>query len=339
MVVVFHATQIWSTSPAIGARPGSCWTNGAAGVDVFFVISGFIMSVSTTGSQCNAGAARSFLLRRFIRVTPLYWLATSIALLKIIWVQRHQELSANLAYSLPWGYVVSSYLYIPYRNSVGLIQPVHSPGWTLAYEMFFYALLALSLTLKADPVRTLTPALLALAVVGLFYTNSWPAFTTLASPFLLEFLAGFLLGNATARGFHPNRPACAALACLALPVLFLVPVPHEEVQLRVVAWGIPALLLVLAAVAFEDSLASRIPKFFVTLGDASYALYLSHTLLISFLIKMNSRLLSGVARVNYQLGETAVVVLCIAVSIAIAIQVYFHVEKPMTKALRTRFSA
>jgi hypothetical protein len=82
MVVVHHATQQWSLY-TVGDGAQLFWANGAAGVDIFFVISGFVMAVSTIGREHKTHPARSFLERRLIRLVPLYWIVTFIVLFKL----------------------------------------------------------------------------------------------------------------------------------------------------------------------------------------------------------------------------------------------------------------
>src|SRR4030095_15095732 len=79
LVVVYHVFDMWSlrVNPS---PPGATWANGAAGVDIFFVISGFVMVVSSRRMAAQPGAWRTFIEHRIVRIAPLYWLATTAKL-------------------------------------------------------------------------------------------------------------------------------------------------------------------------------------------------------------------------------------------------------------------
>src|ERR1700677_21742 len=137
MVVVHHATQMWSQSVTrITGLP--VWWTGAAGVDIFFVISGFVMAVSTIGREHKTHPARSFLERRIIRIFPLYWIVSAVLLLKVAALEWHPQLAGSSPHvHVTFGYLLASFLLIPYRDSLGNILPLLIAGWTLSYEMFF----------------------------------------------------------------------------------------------------------------------------------------------------------------------------------------------------------
>src|ERR1700730_5517211 len=127
LVVVFHIGRMIEIKT--GLDIGS-WTHaGPAGVDLFFVISGFIM-VYTMPKDFSAWR---FLLRRIIRIAPLYWILTIAYLaLVILTARRH----------IPTTDIVASFFFLPARDENGMIYPPIGQGWTLAYEMFFYVALA-----------------------------------------------------------------------------------------------------------------------------------------------------------------------------------------------------
>jgi exopolysaccharide production protein ExoZ len=127
MVVLFHV---------LGFQIGS------AGVDIFFVISGFIMFHTNREVFGHAGAAILFLKRRILRVAPLYWLCTAFAL----WPKTELKTLA------------ASVLFVPVRSGDGSIHTVLAPGWTLNFEMFFYIVFAAGLVL---PRKYGLPAIVA----------------------------------------------------------------------------------------------------------------------------------------------------------------------------------
>ncbi|PZN94338.1 MAG: acyltransferase, partial [Hyphomicrobiales bacterium] len=118
-----------------------------AGVDIFFVISGFIMVHASGELFGRPGATRLFLERRIARIVPLYWAATTLFLL-IGYV-----VPAALNSGAPdLGQIMASYLFWPAVSTQGLVQPVYSLGWTLNYEMLFYVLFAAALVLPRASV-------------------------------------------------------------------------------------------------------------------------------------------------------------------------------------------
>jgi exopolysaccharide production protein ExoZ len=331
LVVANHATLVWheySLAPM--------WPAGAVGVDIFFIISGFVMAVSSVGLVREGHPARRFLERRIIRIVPMYWLLTFVVILKIYMLQRLPQFansSDQAQLSLP--FIVKSLLFIPMSDPHGaMILPLLYPGWTLSYEMLFYFLFAAALALRVNAAKLLAPIMIGLAVVSLFHRASWPGITLLFSPLMLEFLAGVILGQAVNRGIRWNVPLWVTLGLIGFVLMMTVPL--VSATLRVVIWGIPALLVVIAVVAIEEQYGRRWPKWTLLLGDASYSLYLVHplvlTVLTKFLVKAHV-LQTGVARTQ---DECITIVASVLTVCVVALLIYPLVEKPMTNALRRK---
>jgi exopolysaccharide production protein ExoZ len=333
MVVIHHATQQWSLY-AVGGGLSLFWANGAAGVDIFFVISGFVMAVSTIGREHKTHPALNFLGRRLIRLVPLYWVVTFIFLFKLELLRRFPGFqNGPRLVEAPFGYILSSLFFIPYRNSLDTIAPLVVAGWTLSYEMFFYLLFAGALALRVGVARTLTPVMITLAAVGLFYKESWPTLTVLASPLLMEFLAGLLLGHVVIKGYRLNATSSLVLGILALPALLFVS-PWDTANMRFLERGIPAFLLVLATAMTEDQVGRFWPRWVLLIGDASYSLYLSHLLVIAFLIKIFIRSHIWSVGVVRRQDEILTALVCLFVSTLVAIPLYLLIEKRITQILR-----
>ncbi|HWU03801.1 MAG TPA: acyltransferase, partial [Novosphingobium sp.] len=247
---------------------------GYAGVDVFFVLSGFIM-----GTMAPREGPRRFLLRRVIRVVPLYWLVTLVfcAAALVPGLFRHFVFNpVDLLRSLA---------FIPYYSTDGQIWPIVVPGWTLNYEMLFYGLMALCLT-TPRPVPMLVGLLLALVAVGAWFPQQTAPGHVATGPLLLEFAGGLVLSMVYGR-----LPGLAGLAALVGGAVWLalcsrLVAPEMGEMMRVAVLGVPSLLLVGGALAVEQAgwaipgsgwLARALEK----MGDASYSLYLLHPLLLS----------------------------------------------------------
>jgi exopolysaccharide production protein ExoZ len=271
-VLLFHASQ----------RAGGAFGAGAAGVDVFFVISGFIM---WTVSARRAAGPGDFLLRRAGRIAPLYW---TVTLLVVGLDLLRPSLFPNMRLDPP--HVILSLLFLPHRDPTGDIAPVIVPGWTLNYECFFYVVFALTLVLPAGRrAWALTAALGGLCLLGLFLPHGrWAAVDTYCDPLVLEFVAGAWLAKAAAAGRLGSSAAAWAAIGAGVLILAAVAVTGADVRgwERLPYWGLPALLIVWGALSLEG--AGRMPAFapLKRLGDASYSIYLAHGLALSLAFKL-----------------------------------------------------
>lgn len=276
-VLVFHAAD----------RAGWAFGVGASGVDVFFVISGFIMWVVTCrGTPTPA----RFLARRAERIAPLYWLVTlgtaAVALLAP---------GAIPAMRPTFSHVIPSLLFIPHRDPTGLIAPLIVPGWTLNYEVFFYLLFALGLLapgrLRPWLVTGVLGSLVLARPLGDTDNALWATYT---DPLLLEFAAGLWLGWAWTRERLPGPRAASLLIVLGLAGLAASAVSGIDVSgARILIWGLPALALVAGAVSLERRGGFRRWRILEDLGDASYSTYLVHGLAISGALRLMGHLPSA----------------------------------------------
>ncbi len=260
-VVLFHSLQ-WARIE---------FDIGAAGVDLFFVISGYVMWRSTEGQSPKP---LEFLRRRAIRLVPLYWTATlALAGAAALWPVRFPEIDPQ-----PW-HVLQSLAFLQHRNPEGHPFPVLAPGWTLNYEAVFYCLFAASLLLPK--ARRLPGLSFGLVAVGLFGFVHPPAYEMLANPLMLEFLAGVLLARAGSLGFRPGREVSWGLFAAALCWYGVLMATRSEWDLwRPFFWGLPAVMLVAGLTSLEASGGLREIRPLRALGDASYSLYLLHPLII-----------------------------------------------------------
>lgn len=272
----------------------------SGGVDLFFVISGFVMVVSTRDRPRDP---RAFLVQRFRRIVPFYWVMTLVmALALLVFLGRG---------SSP-GQLVSSLMFIPYLDgATGFVQPVLGVGWTLNLEILFYLLFAASMGFGAWRQLAALGAVFAALVVARFVFK--PAADTVlffyTTPMLFEFLAGMALGHLTGRLARLSVPLAGAAIGLAV-VSVLVMVLGSELP-RTLAQGLPALLLVVGCLGLEGYFRRYAPRFLIHLGDASYSLYLTHTIVLLALTPV----VAG-AGLSPWIAGAAVVVACVLVSLA-----------------------
>ena len=297
---------------------------GIAGVDLFFVISGFVMVYASEKYFGQGHGSRDFMARRLARIVPIYWATTTIALFLMIFWQRDSN-----GFVMTPEAIAASYLFIPFARSNGTVYPIHSVGWTLYYEMFFYVCFSAAVFF---PRRVGVP-ILGMVLIGFVLLNQMIAlpmpFGYWMDPTLLEFAAGMMIGLALREGVKfslRNAVVLAVIGAAALVVMggWLRVTP-------VVGFGIPAMIIVSAcALGFGGlactSLACRAAVF---LGEASYALYLLHPITIDL------------ARILIDAGGHPWTFLAMALSLTIGTAgvVYIIFEKPLTLTLQRLVAA
>lgn len=274
--------------PLIGQFLGGNRFLGSIGVDLFFVISGVVIGLSTiraASTSANRWPVAQFLIARIFRIFPLYWMVTAATVL-LLWRKGAPTPSAiELLHSLTL---------IPRLEQLQYVDPIVRIGWTLQFEMFFYGLCALGIACRS---RWL-PLVAALLFAGssLFINHYY------ANTILLEFAGGYALALYLAGRASPMARV-TALSTLVLitfvTALFLLAatgrdggypahldlghaprmlIAYGDLLLpRWLAWGVPALAVVAVALRLESSLRWR-PAF---LGKYTYSVYLCHTFAIS----------------------------------------------------------
>lgn len=283
---------------------------GYTGVDLFFVISGFIMG--TVGDRDRPGA---FLMRRILRIAPLYW-AVTLALCALSLVPG---LMRNFDFTA--GELAKSLLFIPYMGRQGEIWPLVIPGWTLNFEIFFYALFAVGLAI-GRPRATTILLLLVLVALGLAWPGSDARYRVYTSPLLLEFAAGLAIAHGGRRlPSWLGLPLFGAGVLLFAAMLFM-PFGIAEGFERLLFAGLPAVLVVGGAVAMERAGQWRSLAPLEYVGDISYSLYLTHGLVLAFTARY---IAPGPA--EYAVGLIA----CYAGAAA----TYHLFEKPVTDRLQS----
>lgn len=315
--------------------PSYPWTQlGIHGVDLFFVISGFIIWTTGRGSHITP---HGFVVRRITRIVPLYWAMTTLIVLVAL-------LAPGLLSStrLDLLHVLASYFFIPVTHPlVPVAWPVLIPGWSLNYEMFFYVLFFAGLFLRSRAATLLfvTSALLIAVALGhvLDPQNATVAFYT--NPIILEFVLGMVAGALyTDAG---KLPLALAFVALITGVAIAVAGPFFEWTPRLLFAGLPAAGLVLAAAVFKQNGRDFQPGPIVTLGDASYSIYLSHVIVLPvvtkvwLLAKLDIDVVTGLLFVVLQLTT--------ALAAGVALYRYFelpslrwirgHLERPAKAAL------
>lgn len=300
---------------------------GNIAVCVFFVISGYIMVVSSRHMFGAPGARRVFWTRRLVRVFPPYWIAT-ILLVVILLLLRGEGTG--------WEELAKSLFLWPYWSGepFTLALPIMWVGWTLFFEMVFYFLFGLFVGFSRLRAIGLTAlALLALVLAGaLFSPQSAPVWMA-TRPVALVFIAGMLLALWRERG-HILPPAlrlAALVMAVALPFMMGAPDSYSSTTWAYLVWaGVPAVLLSLALMGGE--VRWPLPALIDRLGDISFALYLLHVPAAHFwTFVWQSLRLPG--------GAWPFIITLVAGTVIASWLFFLWVERPMTRWLNERLGA
>ena len=296
------------------------------GVDLFFVISGFIIVYTSAKLFGAPGGPGRFLERRLLRVVPLYWLFTSLLLPVTLFAGQ----LLHTARFVPLQ-VVCSYLFFPgYTRPDGSISPVLATGWTLNYEMFFYLaftpLIALS---RARAVAAVAVGFGALALLGSVVDLHLAPLRFWARPIILDFVAGALFAHAYLGGWRLPRAATWALGAAAMALLAAQPLLDLHWP-RLWSTGVPAVLLFCPfALARGEARREAWPAPVLALGDASYSLYLSHPFSL-FAVALGWKAL----RLHDRLPEPAYTATALACALLGGWLTYAWIERPLMRLLR-----
>ncbi|WHA43221.1 acyltransferase family protein [Agrobacterium larrymoorei] len=313
-VVLFHMWQVYFPDAENPLFPGS------AGVDVFFVISGFIMWHITSGKEVRPG---EFLLHRSIRIIPLYWLITlslaAAALLK-------PNLFPLDKPTLP--HVLLSLLFIPHLSPDGVnTYPFLTQGWTLVYEFLFYAFFAFALLFKARHRFFIISAIIVLLVsYGILFKPKSIYGAWITSSYLIEFYAGIIVSILVRHKLILANIASIFTAVFCI-IAIIMTKNESVVEYRALYWGIPSAVLVWAFISCEKSGAMNNFPFLILLGNASYSIYLVHFLVASFLnIALGLFNIEGSGFLFFVIGSLF--------AITCGIVTYLVVELPLLRAMR-----
>ena len=269
-------------------------------IDLFFVISGFIMGI--VGDKEPAG---TFIKKRLARLVPLYWLVTIL-----MCVGGSLGLFHTFTYNTST--LLMSLFFIPYFDPQGHIFPLLVQGWTLHHDMIFYGVFALGLYVKR-PVMTTMAVLIPLTVLGAIWHPTSAITQVWTAPINLEFIGGLLLARVRNRLPGPAVGALLLLAGMAVVAM------SDPLRLALGGeWGIPTLMFTagILAVEFGGYWPAKLTWPFQVIGDWSYSLYLVH----GFVIALGHRVLGT------SLLSTAII---FAASLGVSRFVFHWVEKPL----------
>lgn len=276
LVVFSHLLSVEAKYTGGGVLPASA-LYGMAGVDLFFVLSGFIM-VAVAGVSVRPA---EFLWRRIVRIYPSYWLV-SLAVLAVTFIAPQIVNSSVEGPISVW----RSFLLVPAPT-----VPLLAVGWTLVHEMYFYIVFAILLLLRLPTLAGLLVWATVLVVVTLLapdQVSAFPVLHVMTSPLTAEFMMGALIGVLWRRRCTAGATTASIVgaAALALSIFYIAPtiplVTNPQFELwRVAIFCIPCTLVIYGLAGIESLYHVKPWPLLVLIGDSSYAVYLLHVLVLS----------------------------------------------------------
>ena len=289
---------------------------GAAGVDVFFVISGVVI-----GLCIQTNSFSEFMARRAIRIFPMLWIGTIF----YIMVMRRAAVSNFGGRPME---VIHSLILWP--SSDPNWYPIYPPSWTLQYELAFYILAGLTIALSRVN-RIALCGVLILFIGGFNFPRptifgAQPGYYS-TTPFL-EFCAGLAISVLVQRRARLPKMAGLLSIIAAVAMLAASDVSRDGNQISVITWGVPGALLVIGFLAFDNE--KWFSNRFVALGgDASFAIYMTHLGVIQLIFYYGNLF-------NYPMGThpIAFIVMTIPIIALFGVVVHVTLERPILRRLR-----
>jgi exopolysaccharide production protein ExoZ len=304
---------------------------GACGVDIFFAISGFILSTVILRTKPETPhKAFDFIMRRYIRILPIYWL---ISLYYLGSAVKRGTLTASR--------FLNSYLLLPSLH-YPMREPFVSLGWTLIFEMFFYYVLTINLLFsKRAVVSRAILTILAFIGIGTIVGFQKPILILVANPINIE----FILGGCIALIYWKvgRRPVIGAgllvLGSVALGMTIILGygnVGDSSLTLngqaswyRVVRWGLAAAILTAGFVFRSVQVKSGFGRVWVHLGDASYSIYLASALILLY-YEHWYRFVMGIP-------PDLSIFLAVFIVAAVGSAMYSFIERPITQSITRKY--
>ncbi len=322
MVVAHHSSILVLERLHLGYN----WVNGGSGVDLFFVISGFVMTISSKPLRGAPHPARTFLARRLERIVPMYWIVTLARVVTLlVWPNSGRNDIGS------WKHVLSSLLFIPSVSLHVVQEPILLVGWSLNFEMLFYLLFAVALLLRRPPVWIVGVPLLLAAIVdllGVTVAQPWVAYYRRSM--LLEFAGGMLLAQ-----LLPQLRKVPWWLALGVVVLAFRPLwSFQEstiLTMRGLVWGVPAVAVVAGLLSLEHRWGRHVPRWALRIGDASYSIYLVHT----FVLPAVGLLLVHL-RHSWRYEVTTLIAVSVVLSSLAGVLAYEGIERPINHWFKGR---
>lgn len=314
---------------------------GAIGVDLFFVISGFIITY-VANKYTGAEQGFQFLAKRFRRINPAYYVASilffGISVLPTIIDGKSPAISIDRTTNS----LIDTFLIIPTGGNMLIYSPLLAIGWSLAFEWLFYFLFFLLIVMKTRN-KPILFGLLITGLVALGYVLKVPDFRYIfiTNPIMLEFLLGVGICQLYLKSI--KMPNWLSIACLTigmgsyiLLVIFgygllseLQAVLSGQLSMkRFLLWGIPSAFVAFGCIFLEKN--NRFTslwnyKWMLLMGDASYSIYLVHLTVFTLLRILYKQW-------GFFMPADLAIIVQVAIATIISIGFYKYIEKPLIEA-------
>lgn len=299
-----------------------------AGVDIFFVISGFVMVYVSGPYRQRKKPVSDFMIRRLLRIYPLYAVATVLTLL--IYAYNVYIQGAPAFYDQQPHRVLGAFLFVPTFDQAHDISPIVDVGWTLYYEMLFYAVFAMALFVSRNRLIVAVTAILLFLMGGanvLGWADALSVF--LRNTIVIEFIFGCILGSVFLSGrlprWHPMIYFSLGVAGFTLHPYF----PPD--QWRFLMWGAPAFMVVAGCLELERLRKSAWSPKWLEFGEISYAVYLFHMMIIYNLAYRLVLKISGPVTSNWV--TDLVIIATVMAALAVGASASRFIERPLRRGL------
>jgi peptidoglycan/LPS O-acetylase OafA/YrhL len=300
---------------------------GASGVDLFFVISGFVLGATRRGVFQRPASILHFFYNRLSRIYPLYWIYCAMTLAVFLvrpeWVPALRENRTS---------IMESFLLLPQN-----VLPFLPVAWALVHVIYFYCVFTVLLVAHE---KRLTSLLMLWALLVIFgnllykygpFSQSTPIIKLITSPLTIEFIAGSVIAKLIQRGMKSLGGTVMIVGAVLLLTgyglyYFVAPGTAPKDWLRVAIFGVPCILIVYGAVTMELSSNIVFPRLVRFLGDASYSTFLSHAIVLLAIGRLWGALFSLPGKIDNLL----VMLVMISAALSVGIGSYLTIERRLS---------
>ncbi len=320
LVLLFHVTVNLKTNYSVNFLNGF-FEFGNSGVEIFFVLSGFIISY-TSAHLIGTGDPKKYVVKRLARVYPIYWVVTTAFLIPAIVFGLHSGFQPTTSG------LISTYLLLPFHPMVNGVS------WSLSYEIYFYMLFALLIVSRKFYVLFTAVLVGVIAQIAGVYTFADPLFGEF---FFSQYVLLFFMGMAVywlwqRQTFELNARATwvVLMLCIAAYLGYAQYLHHYTYS--PIFYGFVSAVFIYFAIRIELSTGFRPSPVLVTLGDASYVLYLIHLPILNLSTKLAARAMSD--------GRALIAFNCVSAAAIIVLSLIIHkkIERPLNRYIKAKLA-
>ena len=325
LVVLSHIA--WKNIQAGGDTMHWWHEAGQFGVDIFFIISGFIMVYITQNMHQKPHGVRTFIKKRFIRIVPLYWFYTIIALtIFIVMPERVNSAGGDTQ-------IFKSLFLLPLASSENYLVGV---GWTLHYEFIFYILFAFGLLLTRALGNIAVGSVILFSV---YYASfiSMEGMSYIAHSFLNDIFIEFALGMLLFHIINNLKRFHISLSFLSIGIgllqFYYLHTGGSFTGIHHIDTGMSAFLICFGVISLEYFLVKKEIKLLTKLGDASYSLYLLHPFVLVAVVMVNDKFQDTIPQ-----NQTFLIMMMLIVSLISGYISHIYIEKNLIKLTKRLFN-